>query len=361
MSYVLQIWESPIPSSVQEADEINDRLQDLEGPQNPKFIELAKRLTQRYPCITQLTGDEEEGYENGVWSVGPVDGITTNPVYGIGVSSDYLTEVLPFVTQTANALGLILYDTQAGQVNLPSGAVLTMPGQLVASPKATEVDPEWISSNAHCAKVAQEYVTVFMKKHGFKLNRKTKRFHKEHHGFYFDLGVGGGGTYVSVGSQLHLTKGLHVALNSRAVHPKSPVPDLWIPVRLGEMGEIYGTATVPFDYLPRIGDVKKVSDIKRVLDQIMEYLEKAYFPVISKITTLEELDTYIQRPYSLNHIHVSSQYRIGQLVVAHLVKNKNIDVLIDDIRKDFAGNWVDQMDELEKTIELIKLDQQQKS
>ncbi len=360
MSYVLQIWESPIPSSVQEAEEISDRLQDLEGPQNPKFIELAKRLTQRYPCITQLTGDEDEGYENGVWSVGPLDGTSNNPIYGLGIATDYLTEVVPFVQATANALGLTAYDPQSGDAHLPNGVVLAMPGQLTSASKAAVIDPEWISSNAHCAKVAQEYVAEFMRKNGFKFNKKTKRFQKNHDGFFHTLGVGGGARYVSVGADLQITKGLHIAMNSRAVHPISPEPILNIPIKLGNMGEIFSSAIVPFDYLPHI-EVKKVSDIGHVLDKIMSYLEKAYFPVISKITTMEELDTYIQRSFSQNHINVCSQWRIGQLVVAHLVNNESIDALIDDIRKDFAENCVDQMGELEKTIALIKLDEQQKS
>jgi hypothetical protein len=147
-------------------------------------------------------------------------------------------------------------------------------------------------------------------------------------------------------------------MNSRAVHPKTPEPILLIPVKLGEMGKIFSSAIVPFDYLPRIR-VKKISDIGPVLDKIMDYLEKAYFPVISKITTMQELDTYIQRPFLQNHINVCSQWRIGQLVVAHLVNNKSIDALINDIRKDFAENCIDQMEELAKTIELIKLDQLQ--
>lgn len=128
MSYTLQIWESPIPTNVHEADAICDRLLEEEesggkGQQNPKFIALAKQLTHRYPCITQLTGNEPVGHEEGVWSEGPLNGITQAPIYGIGIVTSFLEEVVPFVQKTANALGLIVYDPQTADTYLPRGAV----------------------------------------------------------------------------------------------------------------------------------------------------------------------------------------------------------------------------------------------
>ena len=53
MSYVVHVWESPCPASLDEASHIAfDLGEDVVG-QNPGFLVLAGRLTARFPCITR--------------------------------------------------------------------------------------------------------------------------------------------------------------------------------------------------------------------------------------------------------------------------------------------------------------------
>lgn len=129
MSYVLQIWELPQgkswPTSVREATSL---VMALHGPtpgQNPKFLEFARRLTARYPCITTPDEDLPEGAEL-VWTDGPLDGVTDEAVYGIGVDTDALVDVRPFVIHTALSLGLCVEDDQAGEYFLANGSVLSV-------------------------------------------------------------------------------------------------------------------------------------------------------------------------------------------------------------------------------------------
>ncbi len=190
MSYVIHIWQTPIPTSVLQADKICDRLQESEGRQNPKFIELAKRLSQRYPCRSEMTGDEDD--EEGVWLDEPLDGISPSPVLALGIRSDYVIEVMPFVAVTANALGLTVYDTQVGECYLPSGQVLTMPGQASVGLQE-EVDPELIYSSDQIIKIAAEHSIEFYKKYGYKYSRKGNCFVKKHDGFYHSITLQGGG------------------------------------------------------------------------------------------------------------------------------------------------------------------------
>ena len=90
---------TPGARSVAEADRIHTRLSAERTSQNPKFIELAKRLTERYPCMTTLEDDDLEV----AWSDGPLDGETDSPVYSLGVQATMLGVVVPFVETTANA------------------------------------------------------------------------------------------------------------------------------------------------------------------------------------------------------------------------------------------------------------------
>lgn len=133
MSYVLQIWELPQgsgwPTSVREATAL---VMGLHGPkpgQNPKFLEFARRLTARYPCIMTPDEDLPDGAEL-VWSDGPLDGITDEAVYGIGVETESLIDVRPFVITTALSLGLNVEDEQAGEYFLANGGVLSVDAEI---------------------------------------------------------------------------------------------------------------------------------------------------------------------------------------------------------------------------------------
>jgi hypothetical protein len=177
LSYVLHVWEGPAPSSVAEADGIHARLSKERRPQNPKFIDFAKRLTERYPCITTLDDDDPEA----VWSDGPLDGKTETPVYGVGVSTSHLDAVVPFVAATARDLGLMVYDTQAGEVHLPSGRVLTMPGRSSVRFSAQDNgDLEQLDNKAQVLQIIQERLRPMMESFGFKALRIHASFKRQH-------------------------------------------------------------------------------------------------------------------------------------------------------------------------------------
>lgn len=120
MSYVLQIWQTPVPATVNEAGAICSQLQRRREAHRPEYAELASRLVARYPDIGDL--DEEDGSD--VWTDGPLSANARAPVFGVGVQTHALNEVVPFVIESARALGLLVYDTQSGRVHLADGRVL---------------------------------------------------------------------------------------------------------------------------------------------------------------------------------------------------------------------------------------------
>ena len=115
MSYVIHVWESPTPATLEEAVHVAFNSGTEVVGQNPGFLVLAGRLTARYPCITRTPG--------GVWSDGPLDGQTDERAYVLGIA-DRHQEVLAHIVACAGRLGLTVFDGQAGKAYLPSGKTL---------------------------------------------------------------------------------------------------------------------------------------------------------------------------------------------------------------------------------------------
>jgi len=84
-----------------------DRLIDTKGAVPQVFRELHDKLTMRYPCICTLPDDK---VDEGVWSDGPLWNNFGHRVAVLGISYSRVEVVLPFVVQTANSLGLTVFD-----------------------------------------------------------------------------------------------------------------------------------------------------------------------------------------------------------------------------------------------------------
>jgi len=125
MSYVIHIWEEPVPTSLEHASELVGQL--IRAPKaaepNPKYVEAAKRLTAKYP-FGEDPGVDPEGE---VWSDGPLRPRRGERIWGVGLLSQYVSEVQPFVVSVSNQLGLVVYDMQLGKAYLPDGTVFSLP------------------------------------------------------------------------------------------------------------------------------------------------------------------------------------------------------------------------------------------
>jgi len=130
MSHLLQVWESPQPSSVADARTICQRLQREGAAPSQRFARLAASLTARHPDI-----DADDTDDGGVWTDGPLAANGRGAVFGIGIRAHAAPAVVPFVVATAGALGLVVLDDESGLVYLPDGRVL---GQRAAVPAPTE-------------------------------------------------------------------------------------------------------------------------------------------------------------------------------------------------------------------------------
>ena len=125
MSYNVAILKPPVPeddaTAWQFLREVAERQPRSEVPQ--VFHTLIDRLTARYPCICDLP---DERVDDGAWSDGPLRNNAGHAVTVLGLAPPRVHEVQPFLVETANSLGLVVFDEQEGKIYRP-GMVAVAP------------------------------------------------------------------------------------------------------------------------------------------------------------------------------------------------------------------------------------------
>jgi hypothetical protein len=313
-----------------------------------------------------MTGDEDD--EEGAWLDEPLNGISPNPVLVLGISGDYLVEAMPFVVETANALGLTVYDTQAGECYLPSGQVLTMPGQAPVD-LSKEAAPEFMYSAKQTFEIAVEHSEAFFKKYGYKLSRKSKCFIKKQDGFYHRASLNGGAS-ASVFHSICITRGLHLVSHIPRMKLMQPEPacQIYLIHDTEILAKIWPEVSIPNGHRPETltFDVKSVADVKSAMDKIMHYHEQTFMPLWSQMETMEDVQQFMTAPVYEALWNTVPGNDVAQLLLAYLTKADNFEELYIKLRAPLAesvvrsGNHPNVMSHLqnfEKTYELMKLEQ----
>ncbi len=118
MSYTIAIAQGPIPIEVAVAWSWIEQMANEADVSPPDiFHDLIDRLTARFPCICDLDDDVVD--ELGVWSDGPLRNNIKLKAPVLGIVFSHVDEVLPFVIETANQLGLTVFDWQTKQIHQP--------------------------------------------------------------------------------------------------------------------------------------------------------------------------------------------------------------------------------------------------
>lgn len=111
---------SPIPENDEEAwDEFDDREEtneDSEMPPHPKMVELIKKLTEKYPCVTKVPESE---IENVIWADGPLENNIIGDLAIFAVAFSKIEESFDHVVETAKSLGIVCYDPQEEVIYRP--------------------------------------------------------------------------------------------------------------------------------------------------------------------------------------------------------------------------------------------------
>ena len=116
MSYNVAIVIPPVPASDADAWAALDDLIEEQGPRPAVFQELHDRLTARYPCMCSVPDDQ---IDDTVWSDGPLINDFLHRAAVLGVSYSRVDEVLPFLIESANDLGLVVFDWGTEAIHRP--------------------------------------------------------------------------------------------------------------------------------------------------------------------------------------------------------------------------------------------------
>lgn len=301
MTYVVQIWEpaqqQAVPGKIQDVVQMVEAIQNTCPGQNPKFLELAKRLTRRFPCICSEKGaalPEDEW----AWTDGPLDGETDEAVYGLGLNLSMLEKVRPFVLQQAQALGLCVLDQQAGEAYWSDGKFLSIPQppQVARSEKNYDDIPKMQEVRQLVADRIEPLLNAYgfkRKKGGLKYKRTfplgwqtidiTKEADKWPSYATFD---------VQASSRIHVISDLKMAINKPELLPEG---FSGIPIFSKKERDQYAYETIstvlrrwmddkhPFlNSHSKLYEVRSYSEIDTVIAHLIQKLETRLLPVMEK-------------------------------------------------------------------------------
>lgn len=86
---------------------------------HPALKELHDRLTEKYPCICTLPGEE---IDDGVWNDGPLINNFSGDLGMVAFGFNRTEELLPFILSKAKKLGITTFDHQTQLIHRPDMA-----------------------------------------------------------------------------------------------------------------------------------------------------------------------------------------------------------------------------------------------
>lgn len=107
MSQVIHIWDQPSPATWAEAQVVFQSLAGRPAAPHARFAELARRVQAAWPGV----GDD--------WTLDAPDGVVDEAVWSLALAGTLPGEFYPRLIDEAVALGLSVYDEQAGECFVP--------------------------------------------------------------------------------------------------------------------------------------------------------------------------------------------------------------------------------------------------
>jgi hypothetical protein len=121
MSYNVALAREPVPANDAEAWAwIGTAAETPDAAPPQVFHDLVDCLTARHPCICDLADDVVD--DLGVWSDGPLRNNIMLKAPVLGVVYSRVDDVLPFLIETANSLGLTVFDWATDTIHRPRAA-----------------------------------------------------------------------------------------------------------------------------------------------------------------------------------------------------------------------------------------------
>lgn len=122
MSYMLDLVAVKVPNKKGQAweflEDLRERFYDDEGARAPALVKLHEALVERYPCKSTYKRGSVE-LKNCPWMEGPLLKGFAGEMGMLSINPEHVEEVVPFVVETALALGLVVMDEQEDKIYRP--------------------------------------------------------------------------------------------------------------------------------------------------------------------------------------------------------------------------------------------------
>lgn len=333
--YALYFWESPLPNSQEEAARIVEQLESRRCEQRPVFLELAHRITARYPCSCS----SDVAPEDDAWSDGPVDGRSNSPLYGLGLSLKMIEKVYPFVVDVARSLGLVTYDPEVEVVFLPSGEQFGYISFDDEEGEQVEPRDEWPWDWDSFRDIVRAEMEPFMRTNGFVYNKASEGFKKNTPSYQVAIefcpekdpsGVRAVRLFSCV--ELKFDKNIEQQMRSARLTAPTLVFDLSKLSGAGEWEE-GADATTPCTYLNRrdiFWPASTIGGLRTVLRQaVIPFLAKVLLPLLDACHGWSDLNKHANAESEMHRFFKKSG---AAAIIAHLVNHRRKDEITDDVK-----------------------------
>ena len=122
MSFTLEFFPEGLPTDCDDIweyiEEMADEYYDDEGEKSPKLIELHKKLTEIYPCLSSYE-DDDPAQENCPWADGPMIKNFASKMGMVAIVFSRVDDVVPKVIDVALELGITVVDGQSEKIIRP--------------------------------------------------------------------------------------------------------------------------------------------------------------------------------------------------------------------------------------------------
>ncbi len=123
MSYVVVLSIKAVPANDKKAwkyiHEVMEEDEHASGELDPRLLKLHDSLVDKYPCLSSYD-DDDDSVDESPWSDGPLIYNFGNLYSALGLTYDRAEEVVPFIVECAQDLGVTVFDDQTGKIYRPN-------------------------------------------------------------------------------------------------------------------------------------------------------------------------------------------------------------------------------------------------
>jgi hypothetical protein len=359
MSYILQIWEPPAGQPLpRDMDSVLAAVEGLEeGAPRPsaRFAPLLEHLLRRYPDITSAAAQQvpESAW---AWSDGPLAASTRDTVMVLGLRSETVDAVQPFVVEQATAQGLAVLDPQAGAAWFPGGLSIGL--FLAARPRRAEAAPARVPKCPEAAFLVIDGLAPLLTAAGFQPARNSMRFKRTFSGGWQEIVLlledrGTGGCTFALLSRIRIDEvsELHASVFPRAMPEEKRRAEPT--VSLAQRDWVEDSEFVPGTGRNRDYVISKSGDLNALIARMTADCRDRLLPILDGCRSTEGVDRVLNTDPLEDSMFFQYYDRMDfHILFAYLARNPRLEAICKQILDNVTDN--DHLDSARKCVEYVR-------